>query len=496
MTNDTRRPPTGHRPSPANGKPVFLRGKSDFSKTGAPQRPAKPPRREASFVSQSARRVALDVLLDVSLQDAYASLALSRRLEGPIFLSDRDKRLVTELVYGTLENRIRLDYMIDCYLERKELDPVVRDILRMTDYQLFFLDRVPDTAAVDEAVKLARARAGESFTGLVNAVLRTMLREKERVVYPKPDEQPALYLSVMFSLPVFLAQRFIDAYGPKTALAIARHRDDEHAMTLRPNLERTTPEAFERFLRTNGISFEKGLLPGVYRVVQPGDMTSRPEYKRGLFSIQSESSLLAASALGAKPGQSLLDACAAPGGKTAVLSEAMHGTGRVYAWDLHEHRVALIRAMAQRLRLDNVRAAQRDAAVLKEDFIGVMDGVLLDAPCSGTGVMLQKPDIKYRQTEESIRALVATQSALLETCCKYVRPGGTLVYSTCSILPEENMLQVRAFLKHHPEFRMEPLGACLPEPLRALEQEGAVQLLAHRDGMDGFFIAKMRRAEG
>lgn len=491
MTNETRRPPYGRKPALGTAKPV--------ARKGAPIRkdmPPRPARREGNFVSQSARRVALDVLLEVSLQDAYASLALSHHLQGPIFLSDRDKRLVTELVYGTLENKIRLDYMIDSYLERKELDAVVREILRMAAYQLFFLDRVPDMAAVDEAVKLTRARAGENYTGLVNGVLRTMLREKDRVVYPKPDAEPARYLSVMFSLPVFLAQRLIDAYGPQTALAIAKYRQDEHEMTLRPNLERTTVEAFERFLRQSGIQFEPGLVPGAYRVKQPGDMTARAEYKSGLFSIQSESSMLAANALGARPGQSLLDACAAPGGKTAVLSETMHGTGRVYAWDLHEHRVALIRAMAQRLHLDNVRAAQRDASQLREDLILTMDGVLLDAPCSGTGVMLSKPDIKYRQTQESVAVLVSTQQKLLEACCQYVRPGGTLVYSTCSILPEENVEQVNAFLKAHSEFHLEPLGELLPEAIRPHEENGTIQLLAHRDGMDGFFIARMRRSEG
>ena len=490
MKDDMRRPPRGPK---APAKPGASRPAP--RRTPARQGEPRPERRPENFVSQSARRVALEVLLEVSLQDAYASLALSKHLQGPIFLSERDKRLVTELVYGTLENRIRLDYMIDCYLERKELAPVVRDILRMGAYQLFFLDRVPDMAAVDESVKLARARAGESYTGLVNGVLRTMLRERSRVVYPRPDEEPARYLSVMFSLPPFLAQRLIDAYGPSVALEIAKYRDDEHPMVLRPNLERTTIQDFERFLQSNHIAYAPGTVPGAYRVTQPGEMTARPEYRQGLFSIQSESSMLAARALCARPGQSLLDACAAPGGKTAVLAEAMHGTGRVYAWDLHEHRVALIRAAAQRLGLDNVRAMQRDATQLREDLIQTMDGVLLDAPCSGTGVMLSKPDIKYRQSAESVEALTQTQARLLDTCSQYVRPGGLLVYSTCSILPEENVGRIRAFLEGHPAFRPEPLGELLPERLRPLERDGMVQLLAHRDGMDGFFIARMRRVE-
>jgi 16S rRNA (cytosine967-C5)-methyltransferase len=437
--------------------------------------------------------LALDVLLDVHQQDAYAGLALDRRLSEARAMDGREKRLATELVYGVLENRIRLDYMLSFYLEREDTDPLVRDILRMGAYQLFFLDRVPGSAAVDESVKLARIKAREAFTGLVNAVLRTMIREPRRVTYPDPEQEPARFLSVTHSLPEWIVARLIDAYGPEEAEAIARHRAPGATVTVRPNLQRVGEAEFTAYLGRRHLAFEPGIVPGAYRVSRPGDLTQESEYQRGLFSIQGESSMLAALAVGARPGWMVLDACAAPGGKTALLAERLAGAGRVYAWDVHEHRVALLRAMVKRLHLDNVRPAVRDAAAFRQDLEGALDAVLVDAPCSGLGVMLNKPDVKDRQTPESVAALVKTQARILETCARYVKPGGVLVYATCSILPEENREQVAAFLADHPDFALEGLAERVPDALRARVDDGQLQLFAHRDGIDGFYVARMVR---
>ena len=217
------------------------------------------------------------------------------------------------------------------------------------------------------------------------------------------------------------------------------------------------------------------------------------DYFAGNFSIQGESSMLAAQAVDAKPGMQILDCCAAPGGKSAYLAEVMGGSGRVYAWDVHEHRVTLIKTMMRRLKLENVRPAVRDAAVLKEDMTGAMDAVLLDAPCSGLGVMDNKPDIKYRATPESVKELTGIQEKLLNTCCQYVKRGGTLVYSTCSILPEENGEQIERFLASHPDFILAPLPASFDERFKARYTETGLQLLPHRDGVEGFFIVRLRR---
>ena len=205
--------------------------------------------------------------------------------------------------------------------------------------------------------------------------------------------------------------------------------------------------------------------------------------------------MLACQAVNVKPGMQVLDCCAAPGGKTAYMAELMAGTGRVYAWDVHEHRVTLIRAMMRRLRLENVRPVVRDAALFKDDLAGTMDGVLLDAPCSGLGVMDNKPDIKYRATPESVKELTEIQEKLLDTCCQYVKRNGTLVYSTCSVLPEENGEQVKRFLEKHPEFAISPLPETIDEKFRKEYTDTGLQLLPHRDGVEGFYICRMRRRE-
>ena len=206
--------------------------------------------------------------------------------------------------------------------------------------------------------------------------------------------------------------------------------------------------------------------------------------------------MLAARAVEVRPGMQVLDACAAPGGTSCLMAEAMQGSGRVYAWDLHDHRVELIRAAAKRLGLDNIRPQVRDASKPSENLVGTMDAVLVDAPCSGLGVMGDKPDIKYRLTDESIDALVPIQRSILDTCASYVRPGGLLVYSTCTILPEENGDQVADFLARHPEFEADADDAWLPEALRQRWSEGQIQILPSRDGMDGFFSARLRRKVG
>lgn len=454
-----------------------------------PARPLTPP----PMLSTAARRLALNVLMDVHLQEAYASLALDDRLRAVPKMDPRDRRLATELVYGTLEKQIRLDYMLDTLLERKDLEPVVRDILRMGAYQITFLDRVPDSAAVDESVKLARLMDRESFTGLVNAVLRNLIRTKNEISYPSAQTEPARHISVLHSVPLWLVERLNEAYGPAMALAICRHVQQQHAVTVRPNLARITPAAFEALLSKEHLTFAQGIVPGAYRIEGGGELTRLTAYEKGLFSIQGESAMLAAQAVGVKPGWNVLDACAAPGGKSALMAEAMEGTGRVQAWDVHEHRVNLLKAMAQRLKLDNVRPALRDAQALREDMVGTMDAVLIDAPCSGLGVMLEKPDIKYRMNPEKVTSLVAVQKNLLDACCQYVKPGGVLVYATCTILPEENSGQIQAFLESHPDFEPEGLGERLPESLRGQVEGAGIQLFAHRDGIEGFYIARLRR---
>ena len=490
------------KPFKQNGEPGKRRmGKrpgEKYEKKPYGQMKAKPtPARQPAAVntpSSNSRKVALEIFEDVVHKDAYAALSLDDRLRNAN-LSQLDKRFCASIVYRTIENLIRIDYALSFFLKDAEaLEPQVRDILRISTCQLIFHDRIPENAIVDEAVKLTRNLGMEGLTGLTNAVLRALIRGKDDIKWPGKEEG-ARYLSIMYSVPLWLADRLMAAYGADTAEKICAYRNAAHYTVIRPNLMKLDDAGFEQLLTKKVWEVEKGLVPHAYRVRMASEMARDADYLAGNFSIQGESSMLSAQAVDVKRGMQVLDCCAAPGGKSAYLAEAMAGTGRVYAWDVHDHRVALIRATMKRLQLENIRPVVRDASVLKEDLIASMDAVLLDAPCSGLGVMDNKPDIKLRVTEASVQELTALQEKLLDVCCQYVKRNGTLVYSTCSLLPEENADQIRRFLSRHPEFALAPLPVSFDEKFRSLYTENGLQLLPHRDGVEGFFIARMRKVK-
>ena len=261
---------------------------------------------------------------------------------------------------------------------------------------------------------------------------------------------------------------------------------------LRPNLMKLDDAGFERLLDKKVWKKEKTDLPHAWRITGAMDIARDADYLSGNYSIQSAGSMLACLAMNVKRGQQILDCCAAPGGKTCYMAEMMGGTGRIQAWDIHDHRVKLIEAQAKRLGLENIRPMVRDAAKKREDLYRTMDAVLLDAPCSGLGFMAQKPDLKLRVTEESVVELTELQARLLDTVCEYVKPGGTLVYSTCSVLKDENEKQAAGFLARHPEFEETELPDTIPEKYRRMRKTG-LQLLEHRDGIEGFYLIRMRR---
>ena len=441
----------------------------------------------------TARDAALRALQDVVRGDAYASQALNRRLEEAK-LKPEDSRLAASLFYSAVENRLYIEHMLGKFMDQRP-EPVVNDILHIAAAQVLFMDRIPDHAAVDEAVKQVRAARREGFTALVNGVLRNLIRARDAGTLTLPDRQgdPVAYLRARYSVSAPAVRRLIDAYGLEDAEAIAAWKPARRVETVRPNRLRMNADAFGRWLTAQGLTWRPGRVPDAFVISDGGNLAAHPGYRQGLFSIQGQSAMLAAQAVGAKPGMQILDACAAPGGKTCMMAELMGTSGRVHAWDVHEHRVALIRAATLRLGLENVRPAQRDASRLVEAMRLSMDAVLVDAPCSGLGVIAEKPDIKYRQTEEGLDALPPLQLKILSACAEAVKVGGLLVYATCTILPEENEGVVKAFLEKHPGFEPDTGDGWLPEALRPRLDGGMLQILPHRDDMDGFFIARMRR---
>ena len=469
-------------------KPRFDRAKPGFDRAKAapagkkPLRPAGP----------DARRIALNALLDVTASGAYSTLALDDHLRKSR-IDPADKRLATSIFYTALENRLKITHALKQFVERMP-DWEVECVLHIAAAQLLMMDKIPDYAAVDAAAEQARALNREPYVALVNGALRSLIRARDAGEIRWPDRSdPLTYLSVMHSLPTALAARLISDYGLEEAERIIAYRPEVRTETVRPNLTRMDGAAFEAYGREHGWNMEKATAPNAWRLHRPGDLTGDPDFKAGLFTVQGEGSMLAAYALEPKSAANYLDACAAPGGKSALIAELMHETGRVQSWDVHEHRVELIQNTKKRLKLDNLRPAHRDAAIPREDLNASFDGVLIDAPCSGLGVMHDKPDIKYRVTEKDLGSLVDLQKKILDACAPYVAVGGLLVYATCTILKDENERQVREFLMRHPEYEPERSTAYLPDSLKPLSLDGMVQLQAYAWNAEGFFIARMRR---
>jgi len=429
----------------------------------------------------------------VDQNGAYASLALKERLSRT-GLKPADRRLVTSIVYGVLENQIKIDFALNRLMSYPTHDPLQRTILRLSACQILFHDRVPDSAAVNEGVNLAKGAGMDGGARFINAVLRSLARTKGDIPWPREADGLREYLHVMGSAPLWIVDRLLEAYGEEEAQRIILHRNTGHPVTVRPNMLRLTDAEFEELLRRKGWQASPGLAPHAYLVTGMTEVALDGDYQRGMFSIQGQSSMLAAEAVQAKPGMRILDACAAPGGKSAYLCETMQGTGRVFAWELHEKRAMLLESAKRRLGLENLRISVRDATHPKPDLNATLDAVLLDAPCSGLGVMAQKPDIRYRVQPEDMGTLAKTQRKLLDALSPYVKPGGLLIYSTCSVLPEENGEQVSRFLQTHPEFSVEPPPLSYPAILRNRQDALGLQLLDCRDEVGGFYIARLRRA--
>ncbi|MBO4470253.1 MAG: 16S rRNA (cytosine(967)-C(5))-methyltransferase RsmB [Clostridia bacterium] len=447
-------------------------------------------REQKSMEGIAARRTALKVIRQVTEEGAYAALALDAALKN-CGLSGADRRLVSRLTYDTLDHLIQLDWALSQVMAKPDTDIKLKNILRLGACQILLEDRIPESAATNICVQLCTELGMPGLKGVCNGILRNLVRKKDELVLPDAGKEPVKAAALKYSVPEWIYTRLYEDYGEETDRILAFRNHDEGWM-LRPNLLKLDDAGFEQLLAKKVWKKEKTEIPHAWRITGAMDISRDVDYLSGNYSIQSGGSMLACLAMNVRRGQQILDCCAAPGGKTCYMAELMGGTGRIQAWDIHDHRVKLIEAQAQRLGLENIRPMVRDAAKKREDLYRTMDGVLLDAPCSGLGFMAQKPDIKLRVTEESVRELTELQAGLLDTVCEYVKPGGTLVYSTCSILKDENERQAAAFLERHPEFEEAELPDSIPQKYRRMQKTG-LQLLEHRDGMEGFYLIRMRR---
>ncbi|MCI5913812.1 MAG: 16S rRNA (cytosine(967)-C(5))-methyltransferase RsmB [Christensenella sp.] len=431
----------------------------------------------------SVRRIALLALLDITEGGAYANLRLKEAERG---LPRQDAKWVSAAVYETLDHLIYIDYVLSRYTKGRQ-KPAIRGILRMGVCQVMFMG-TPPSAACNESVKLAKEIGKGALAGYVNGVLRAVCRDAGQAV-PLP-ENARERLSVQYSYPRWLVDLYADAYGETFTEAMLSAEVRE--LTIRAQAPYTAEE-LEAWLAAQKIPYSRGTaVPEAFRLQAGFDIAAEPLFQNGQITVQSESAMLVCRALGARPGMRVLDACAAPGGKTAYLSMLMENAGRIDAWELHAHRCELMKKTLDRLRVKNAEILQRDASKRYPECGEAYDAVLLDAPCSGLGVH-GKPDARYGKSLAVIQELAALQAQLLDCCASCVKPGGVLVYSTCTISPPENEACARAFLARHGEFDAVGFDACLPEPLRKRAAGGMLQLFPHLDGMEGFFLAKFTR---
>lgn len=434
-----------------------------------------------------AREAAAKILLKMELDGAYSSLALNEALKIQAG-NEKDNSLITSLVYGVCERRLTLDHNISLYLRSplKKLHPAVLTYLRLGAYQILYAERIPDRAAINESVELAKKNKLAFASGLINAVLRRISAEGLKL--PSEDDRKK-YLSVKYSCPEALLDLFLSAYGEQNAVDILEASVGKRPVFLHVNTLKCSSAELAEQLRTSGIGISDTSLPDCLTAENTGDITALPAYRSGCFFVQDMSSQTACRILDAQPGETIVDCCAAPGGKTFASAIAMRNEGTVIACDVYPHKTELIEKGAQRLGLSCVKTVCADANKLKYS-LSEADRVLCDVPCSGFGVIGRKPEIKYRSVDEA-SGLPAIQLEILENCSSIVRPGGVLVYSTCTLNPAENDEVCDAFLERHPEFSVCPDGF-YAEKCRGKKY---VTIFPSPNGGDGFFTAKFIRSK-
>ncbi|KEK25793.1 16S rRNA (cytosine(967)-C(5))-methyltransferase RsmB [Bacillus gaemokensis] len=440
---------------------------------------------------QNVRELALDGLIQVEKSGAYSNLLLNNLIEKSA-IDRKDIGLLTEIVYGTIQRRDTLDYYLQPFL-RKKVEAWVKVLLRLSLYQMVYLDRVPERAAIHEAVEIAKRRGHKGIAGMVNGVLRSI--QREGVPSVEEIQDPVKRLAVATSHPEWLVKEWTLAYDLETAQKMCEVNMIPPVSAARVNVDKGTVEEAIALLENEGVQAKIGDLSEDAIQIEKGNVAHTEAFQKGFLSIQDESSMLVARALDPNKGDAVLDSCAAPGGKTTHIAERLKGTGKVMSLDLHPHKVRLIQQQAQRLQLENIETKALDARKVQEQFANEsFDKILVDAPCSGFGVIRRKPDIKLGKEKGDSERLSTIQLAILEKIAPLLKVGGRLVYSTCTIEKIENEQVIEKFLQEHPEFEWDStLKERMPEKLRPYINEGQVQILPHYFATDGFYIACLRK---
>ena len=436
-------------------------------------------------MSNNPRRVALSIINDVLNNNAYANIALNEKIKSEN-LTELDKNLVTNLVYGTISKKLTLDWYTKPYV--KKTKKWVKNLLAMTVYQIIYMDRIPTSAAVDEAVKIAKKQGDQRLSGFVNGVLRNFTRADFRSFDEISDSTEKL--SIQYSMPIDLTKKFVKSFGFEKTVKIFRSIEEPSRASLRVNTTLTdVTTEFNKLAREFDVELSEISPTGI--VAESGHFADLLDFNDGLITIQDESSQLVATVLDAQTTDRILDACAAPGGKTVHIAEYLSEAGYIEALDLYDHKLRLIRQNAERLhQIEKIRLTKLDARQSFERFgPDSFDKILVDAPCSGLGLIRRKPDIRYRKETTDFADLQKVQLEILEDTCKTLVNSGIMVYSTCTIFDEENYQVIETFLAKHPEFEQVPLT----HEKSDLVKNGCLFITPDAYHTDGFFIAKLRK---
>ena len=431
------------------------------------------------------RKLALDLLQKYEASETYINLALSSHSADSLTREERAQ--LTALLYTTVERKLTYDYYISAISGRslEDIDPYTKNVLRLGICQILEMNSVPDFAAVNESVKLARNK-GEA--GFVNALLRSVVRQKDCLPLPREDKNYRRYLSVKYSFPLWIVKTLDKLYGREATESLLISFNENKYTDLTVNTMKTTAEELRRALTERGIETVPSVSPAhSLRIPKSVNPEHLPGFSEGHFFVQDGACVISALALDAKSGEKVIDVCSCPGGKSFITAILMGGEGEIHSFDLHESKLSLIAEGADRLGIDIIDIDCVDATEPREDLFGKADKVICDAPCSGLGVLAKKPDLRYK-SEESVLDLPELQLSILKESSKYLRVGGEILYSTCTLRREENEEVVEKFLECNPEFTKIDFNV---ENIRSVD--GMVTLTPHVHNTDGFFMAKLKK---
>mgnify|MGYP001151513849 CR=1 FL=1 len=442
----------------------------------------------------NSREIVQNMLIETLEQGKFSHIVLSNTLKKYQYLRKQERAFISRVFMGSIESHITLDYIIDEFssLPVKKMKPLIRNLLRLSVYQIFKMDQVPDSAACNEAVKIVKKGKYKRLSGFVNGVLRNIARNKDNIKFPDIKKSPSEYLSVIYSTPKWLVDQMVKQYGFETAELIFASSLEEKGVTIRCNKKKISPQQLVKQLEEEKVTWEKSdLLDYAFTISEYDYLDKLPSFNQGLFAIQDVSSMLVCEVADIKDTDYIIDVCAAPGGKAIHAAEKARF---VSARDLTQEKIDYIEENILRMDFDNIKTKVWDARKKDDLSIEKADIVIADLPCSGLGILSKKPDIKYKLTKKQQSELVVLQRQMLDLVKNYVKPGGLLIYSTCTINKEENIVNRDWFLNNNKNFQAESLDEFLPKALHSETTVlGYLQLVQGIHQTDGFFLAKMRK---